>query len=259
MISADLAARAVAHWVGFESACGRESLLSEASLATPVGQVLQAMGARVLPEDLPRQDVRIIPEHPYSTLVGDMDFAVTLVDDPPTLLDAIEMKMVRQSGRNYSQEIFDDLLRLESLPNERYPSKLGRWLLVAGTWDDIQSTVLNAAGNEGNGQKRTKLFRDVLPLVKSPKKPHRVDLDGSKGVVRRYWGMAQARQGLKASPRSFLIDLRGQFPPEPSKGSHYTCMVWRVLQEDTRVEIDLITPEIEERMKKRVLAVQAAR
>ena len=241
MIKSNRLARAVAHWTGFESACDRESLLSEASLAIPAGQCLKAMPRlEVVPHGV-GSDFEVVPEYPYTTLDGDADFVVRLKEQPNPLLDVIEMKIVRSSGRNFSREIFGDILRLESVPTTSLPSPLGRWLLIAGTWEDLQRKALEAEGNEGAGGGRVKLFALVLSQqLWTANNPVRltVSIKNSTGAIRRFWGRAQRKQKLAKIPSELLIDLRAKFPPNPEP-SHYTCMIWRILRSDNREELDL--------------------
>jgi len=235
-MNANRVARAVVHWVGFESACHRENLLSERSLSHPVGQCLKVMSNNKVEPEYP---------HPHPQLVRrKIDMVIEDIAAPGRLVDAVEMKFVRQSGRDYAQELFNDLIRLERIPPQAGKGPVGRWLLIAGVWQDIEQKVLGYARPNIGGGVPVPVFQGILPtnlLAGNTANRITVDVQGSGGLVRSFWEESQRWLQLQSLPTAFRIDFRAKFPRNPTASS-YACLLWRILRSNPQAEFTLIPP-----------------
>jgi hypothetical protein len=224
-------ARAVAHWVGYESACGRENLLSEGSMLLPVGQYLQS-----------HTRTYVDPEHPYPALPR-RRIDIALLDNKESKLvrHAFEMKFIRESGRDYSQELFDDIVRLETLEDVSDSNLTGRWLLIAGVWDDLKVKLFDYA-TARRGHPSVKPFDKVLPQVVfggDVSNQYTVDLAASTGAVKAYWKESQDDLKLPRIPKQLHIDLRTKAPKTHSNQS-YVCLIWRIRRVSPRETFSLV-------------------
>lgn len=228
-------ARAIVHWVGFESACGRENLLSEASMIVPLGQYLKSHTMDHIELECP------YPAMPRRRI----DIALLNDAMQRDILQAFEMKFIRQSGRDYAQELFDDIIRLgtirTNLDNEEV---VGRFLVVAGVWNDIKTKVLDHSKLDAAAGFPIKVFQSILPQnVLGPDNANRIELNiaASGGVIQSYWKESQVEHKLQSIPKKLLIDLRAMYPKmESVTPRSYTCLIWRILRVADRQVFSLI-------------------
>jgi hypothetical protein len=212
----DELAYAVAAWVHFEALCKRTSLFSERYLAHPIGQYLIACEGSV-----------VEPEVSHPALAGRRaDFAIK--NPNHSLRDIFETKFVT-AGRDFTQEIFYDPIRLESA--SPLLSGGSAWLLIAGLGERIKEDVLEEPGPVGPADPP---FQAILgPSLGDP--PRVVDIQGSVDPSRGCWRAACVKVGLADCPARMLVELLGQAPIDPAIGDDkWTCLVWKISHANPR-------------------------
>ena len=232
MNAPDLAA-AVVHWLEYEALCNRARLFSEASLRTPVGEYLLSTWGSDL-----------ITEAPYPTALvprrgrpRSVDFCLKRSGGARVWTEILEAKWIT-ARRDFTQEIFDDIVRLEVVQREGQNEPFDRYLLVAGEVKSMTDQVFSRAGNVGDGSQRTKLFESILPRV--PGKKLLVPVSPVPPPVVEHWREAARRCGLNKLPLSMGITLKGSYEPEPGK---YGCWIWRITSSQNRRTKDFETAE----------------
>lgn len=218
-------ARATASWLEFELRCDREELFSEAYLAHPIGQVLNATTTDGVSTEEP---------HPLPAMNTPgrrgakkcLDFAV-FRRGSTVLTDVIETKFATAKGPS-NQEIADDLCRLE-LVNQP-GQQPARYFLVAGRYANVLDSVINAQVNIGGG--RAAVFGTVLPSAVGTELT--VEVDGSTGSLRELWKRFYNELGI-AWPARFKVSLAANWPPAPDRGD-MCCYVWEVGRQQNRIE-----------------------
>lgn len=227
-------ARAVTHWVGFESACNREHLLSEASLINPVGQFLNA-----------RTSFHVRPERPYPGIPR-RRIDVTLIPERQSqvILHAFEMKFLRASGRDYTQEVFDDIIRLETINGTEGPSPSAWcWFLVAGVWADLMLKLYKQTDLNSNTPLPESPLSNVLPnkVVEGSCNDVPMIQVEADAATTNYWKESQSDLKLSEIPKQLGIKLQAMYPKEPTDRA-YTCMIWRVARHNARETFTLVPP-----------------
>ncbi len=220
-------ARAVVHWLEYQSLCGRSELFCEAYLAQPIGEYCLS----ITPEHFE-------PEFAYPPIYQRgtthprlMDFAVfnrTQGAAQMHLSHAIETKFIT-AKRDYKQEIFDDLYRLLWFQPTREPALCRRWLLVAGYRRNVHSRkFLEATVQEGRGRNRPTLvaFRGLLSSDlnnHSRTKPvHTID-----NRIRSCWVKAAQAFGESQLPAEVSVRLIGRAPAIAHQGGA-CCYIWEI-------------------------------
>jgi hypothetical protein len=209
-------ARAVVHWTEFETSCRRGNLLSEAQLSQPIGQVLNANSVNP-----------VVPEFPHPLLNNGgsgrpkaIDFVIQTRNES-VITHAIETKWITDK-RDFKQELFDDLARLELVHVENRP--LARWLLIAGRYSHIRDAVFDAEGNSGPDSPRAKVFDGVLPSNLNTKVT--VPIRDAILPAQRYWKKTNKAFGIDIAI-SLTVRLEGVYPEMPVDDS-IACFVWQV-------------------------------
>lgn len=139
-------AEATACWLQYQQVLGRQMLLSEGFLASPIGEVL------VLGHN---GDVECEFNHPMARKGGrgrprQVDY-VLMGRNKGQLVAGLEVKWV--AGKEIPKGcIVADLLRLERLRPEG-PGTAERYLMVAGRCPDMQARFLDVQSNAGGGRK----------------------------------------------------------------------------------------------------------
>ena len=239
-------AEAVSHWLRFEQLCRRRVLFNERYMAHTIGQYLIGVHA---------DHVRIEVPHPKLSKKR-IDFAIC-ADDDSELVDVIETKLV-SANRDFRQEIYDDLVRLE-LAN---PYLMGgaAWLLIAGLGVDIKKWVVSDGSDaeaevpvpgpliEGDG---FVILSDSNPVEPAPAAfpfqgilapfssddPITVAVQASAGEVRHSWKKA-FESCNNEGPASFITHLEGRWLFDDAiDDERWNCMVWRISSEEPRVTI----------------------
>jgi hypothetical protein len=206
-------ARAIVSWLEFEALAGREDLLDEGYLATPIAQYLKAAGHGVMLERV----------HPRLKGNNRIDFATRQTKTSSRVKDAIETKLVN-GKRKVVQEVFDDLARLESLNLAQASGD--RLLVIAGTERHLRGKHLfSAIGKRG----KLKLYAMRGVLRQSGVGQSRtVEIRRSKRPQRTYWLAAQSA-GLGDMPGKMRVKLVAKLPANP-KPADYVCYVWEVFR-----------------------------
>lgn len=214
----DELAHAVAAWVHFEALCKRANLFDEAYLAHAIGQYLIACDG-----DLVETEV------PHTTLGGGRRADFGIKNQNNTLRDIIETKFVT-AKRNFTQEIFDDLIRLENASTVIVGGSA--WLLMVGIGTELKAQILEEPGPAGM---LGPTFQEILgsPLGDPPRT---VDIQGSVNPIRGQWEAACTKAGIADCPVNLLVELLGQAPIDPAIGEDkWTCLVWRISHANPRM------------------------
>jgi hypothetical protein len=214
-------AEAVVHWVSFEVLCGRESLLSEASLRLPIGQFLKGS-----------QKHDVIPEVPLPGEEGKrpkcFDYCLKRKAGN-TIVHAIEAKWVGKKARpTFVDEVFDDLYRLGSLRWQNQAEACERWLVIAGIQKWIHEGIWTKELNNAGGF-RVPAFADWIDSDFGGKKHNRIyDV---AGVPKLPWAgkWRSSAEDLRHDSllSSLTSSLLGKFPSAPSDDD-VAVYVWRV-------------------------------
>jgi hypothetical protein len=214
-------ARAVVSWLEFETLCGRERLLPEASMAQPIGAFLLA-----------HSDHDLLPEEPHPSLPKvkhppQLDFGIRRPDKSFSL--ALETKWVNDK-REIKQELLDDLLRLELVHTQ--DRQVDRLLLVAGIKRHLDKRIFSA--RLGKGVNATPFADGILPNAIGPWAT--VELGSSVGAHRKLWKKAPhltvagpAAPNVKVAqwPLRFKVRLEAVYPAAPLP-EDIACYVWGV-------------------------------
>lgn len=219
-------AKAIALWLEQEYMAGRSPILDESSLRHPVSIYLQTVSTEVT---YPSQAATVGASKA-------VDFAVFRSGGTGQMSDAIEAKWIT-SSRSYTQEVFDDILRLENLNT----SNLERWFLIAGRPNDIDKKIKKVEFNPGNKAKRKRAFEDVLGWNLDEK----INVKCGDDISGRYKFWKSATKAVSYAtqppklPSSIDITLRGVYPG--SKGDfEFKVFVWRINRVSNRAERHLI-------------------
>ncbi len=208
-------AKAVVYWLEYESLCGRTEFLSESSLKTPLFDFLvsRSVGTMLIEEEYPGT------YQPSRGRRRSADFCLKRKGGQVVWTAIAEAKFLKGS-RDYSQEIFDDLVRLESVRRAQKES-FQRLFIVAGKRTSIQSGVFERQVNVGNGP-RCKLFKDVLP--DSVGTCINVDVHRAANGIYPYWKEAALAFGLPELPLTMTIRMLAR----EIGHDEYECILWRV-------------------------------
>ncbi|WP_437607330.1 hypothetical protein WMF20_41980 [Sorangium sp. So ce834] len=218
-------ARAVVSWVEFESLCRRDRVLSEASLAQPIGGFLIAHSAHEL---LPEEQHPVLPKIRRPPQI---DFAIRRPDKSFSL--ALETKWVN-GKRDIKQELIDDILRLELVHVAN--RQVARLLLVAGLKKHLDKQIFNAV--LGKGRTATSFAANILPSVAAT--PITVDLGASTGGHRKLWKEAPHLSvgGVDEWPKRLKVHLETVFPAKPLPDD-VTCYIWGIGRVQNRRTVTL--------------------
>ncbi|UUO07891.1 hypothetical protein M4951_06140 [Blastopirellula sp. J2-11] len=195
-----------------------------------------------------------------------IDFAVYADEKNLLLDDVIETKLV-SSGRDFRQEIYDDLVRLELACSAIHAG--GAWLLIAGMGGDIKKWVVSDGSEEVSDSGDTKgKHADDLPIKgdgfvilpssesKSNKPnqlnypfkgilapfssddPQAVDVKGAEGESREFWRKSFEKCDGNG-PSSFTTHLQGRWLFDDAiDDERWNCMVWRISSSTPRETIN---------------------
>lgn len=200
---ADNFVRAVAYWLEYERLCGRENLLSEASLKTPVAEYLKAV-----------QDHELIAEVPYPEFMQptgrgrrrSVDFCLCRPGGAQAWTAILEVKWVN-GRREILPEIFDDLCRLEVARRrkEEQTEPFDRFLLIAGYCDSLQTFVMNKTIkiDVENSIQISRILPDTINASTN------ISVASSTGELLEYWRDSGMSLELSSLPLSMNINLIG--------------------------------------------------
>ena len=223
-------ANAVVHWAEYEALCGRAKLLCEASLRSPIGEFLISTEGTALEVEVP---------YPKGYQAGkgrprSVDFCVRRAGGEQPWLSILEAKWISKN-RDFSQEIFDDLLRLEIVRRTSQNEEFDRLLLLAGRRDDIEKYVFEREANVGGGAGRIDLFRSVLPQGAESVINVRV-ADADKGIV-EYWRESASNCGQTVLPLSLNVKLLAS---AAASSLRFACWIWRVTSASNRATREVV-------------------
>ena len=198
-------------WIQFQAECGRERLFSERLLADPIGQFLLAHH----PDKL-----EVEYKHPAFSSRS-IDFAVLSSEDsnsPPS--EVMETKFVTPK-RGFTQEICDDLMRLEAAVNH-VPDCRGLFLVV-GLGKHLKAQVVT----EFNESENTPPLQKVL--AGDQKTYHEVEIENSENGLRKNWESSLSRISESIGPTQIGVSLASQWPHEAViQDDAWTCIVWEI-------------------------------
>jgi hypothetical protein len=209
-------AKAVVYWLEYERLCGREKLLSEASLKQPIGEFL-----------LSTQDHQLEAETPYPDEMQpgrgrrrSADFCLKRMGGAQAWTDLLEAKWVN-GKRDLAQEIFDDLLRLEIV---RRPEQFRRCFLLAGATALVTgAAAFQRQANDAVGGLRFTLFESVLPTALGASL--NVDVARARREVAEFWIEAARAINEDTLPLSISVTLEAV---ASNDFIEFGCWVWRV-------------------------------
>ena len=202
---------AVKHWVDYQAICGRQMLLSESSLAQPIGEFLSVEHSGRIDAEWNHPNI----PNPQRGRPRQIDFALFSRDtDRP--VTAIETKWVGDSPVQ-RQLLLNDVLRLECVRND-VNQGMTRFFLLAGMKEDLGQRCLELGINVGGG--REKFFSHLLPL----------DV-GVAQVVPVRGCIEPMRRFFKSFAESYNVDLPTSFRAKPvmdETGEHVRLLVWKI-------------------------------
>ena len=219
MILPQALAEAVAHWLRFEELCGRQVLFSERHMAHAIGQFLLA-----------RYGNNVVPECSHPVLPRKLiDFAV---HDPNSnnLVDVIETKLVNDK-RDFRQEIYNDLVRLELAAN--HTADTNAWMLIAGWGEHFKQKVVC---EPEDGQLSP--LDGILHHYKQ-EEPQVVEIAQSNAPERALWqrsfqDLKLADSGIEG-PACIRTQLQGRWLFDAAVyDDNWMCMVWQVSSSNPR-------------------------
>lgn len=207
-------AKAVVHWLGYERLCNRGHLLSEAMLTVPIGQFLNSTQTRRVDAEksYPTQPVR-------RGRPRQMDFALVRRGEG-TVAHIIESKWIT-TGRDFKQEIINDLLRLETC---EINDEEGRWFVIAGQVNHIATSVRQVHINVGGGQALA--FQNVLSFDQAHPSLN-VRVGDVAQPYRRFWVIAANELGQTVLPLSVTIKLAA-LSISGDDDTDFQCVVWQI-------------------------------
>ena len=147
-----LLAKAIIHWLEFERLCGRGKLFTEASLKLPVHQYLTANSGSEVEMETPLPGVP-----PAVGKKKALDFVVRRPGGKQAFQHIVESKLVNDK-RAFTQEVFDDLFRLDWVTKPEQGETFDRWLLLAGTVHNLKKRIFGVQINPGSGGGRILAF-----------------------------------------------------------------------------------------------------
>jgi hypothetical protein len=208
--------QAVVHWLEYESAIGRAELFDEAYMAFPLGNYLQVHGGgRVRPEALHPVLNRNVQGKGRRAAV---DFVIT-PDGSDVWEWAIETKFI-VDNRDFSQELFDDILRLECLVED---FKAARYLLVvAGSGKMLNALLVARTGQVGAGNNNLPLFPSVLS-VDTANPQITIEIENSVEPQRSYWRDAK-HDRMTGWPARLTTKLLGKSGEVSDQSNGFTCL-----------------------------------
>lgn len=218
-------AKAVVFWAEYEDLCDRGRFLSEASLKHPISEFLIATQDKELSVEEPYP----ISGKPQKGRPKAADFCLKRVGGKRPWRAILESKWLSDK-RDFSQEIFDDLLRLELVRRPGKSEAFSRYLLVAGKGTDVTRSINEREVNVGGG--RTSLFDTVLPSVLG--EAFKVSLLNAQKALREYWNDAAKNCNQTKLPLSLRVALVAR-----EDGATYSCLIWRVMSVSKRSTRDV--------------------
>ncbi|MDX2024305.1 MAG: hypothetical protein SF187_28950 [Deltaproteobacteria bacterium] len=205
-------ANAIVHWLEYERLCGRSNLLSEAALKAPVGEFLLSTQGHSLEVEVPYpKEMQPAKGRPRS-----VDFCLRRAGGGRVWTSIVESKWAN-GKRDLSQEVFDDLLRLEHVRRSSQVEPFERVFLLAGQSKAIVQDIFEREANGADG--RVRLFEGVLPQTGSAGVPV---ANAPAGIV-KYWHEAAINIGLKGLP----LTMKTKLVAMASAGT-FDCWVWRI-------------------------------
>jgi hypothetical protein len=222
-------ADAVVHWLEYERLCGRERLLRELALVRPIHDYLASAETALIELELP---IPGLPSAIQNRRGAKKCFDVVLRNPggQGAIRDLFETKYVRGT-RDFTQEFFDDLYRLEWVREPNSPN-IARWFLVAGEQREINAHLVTNQVNSGPKGKRISGFDDVLSYSLSKPKKH-VVVHAAVPGIREKWVKASVNVGQTDVPLTFNTELIGKAPTSPSP-TNFECYIWKVSSSKNR-------------------------
>ncbi len=204
---------AVIHWISYEALCCRDHLFCESFLRYPISVYLESRESR---------KVQIEVKHPATVNPScRVDFAINVGVDPTAI---IETKWIA-CNRDYKQEIFDDLARIQCFPLPQEND--GRYLLLAGRHEDLIAKVIESDVNWHGA--REQLFSGVLQ-DRCVNAPFHLSVRNSSDPVKKFWD--RAFEKLKSPmPDGLLCELIAEYKSQASD-TEYSCFLWKVNPEE---------------------------
>lgn len=218
---------AIVNWLEYESLCQRENLLSEASLKTPVAEFLNATQGHALATEQPYP----LPMQPARGRRRSIDFCLHRPSGNLAWTTILECKWAN-GKRDLSQEIFDDLLRLEIVRKSDQSEPFDRYFLLAGRIVHIDA-ALQATMNTGTGGPRIPLFSTVLPKAGTINVPVHNALAG----IVEYWKAAAESINQTELPLTISIE---QIASVSTPGRSFGCLLWRITSVPNRQSRSLV-------------------
>jgi hypothetical protein len=201
-------ALATQHWLDFQIACNRASLLDEGYLAQPIVEFLQAEFSGQTPKELTIPNLA----NAKKGMNRRVDFAV-LSPQTQRVTAAIETKWVTTAAK---QTIVDDLLRLELFSSHQNQS-FNRFFLIGGRKAAFNSNFRNAQVNS-NGAR----VNFLTPLLSFAPQNHAIDIVNSVNPWKKYFKAFCSSYNVSA-PRRFETQLVGH-----ATGCELEIAIWRV-------------------------------
>ena len=229
-MNANRLAEVVVHWLEYERLCGRERLFREMALVRPIYDFLSAVESATIELEFP------IPNLPpqVANRQGQkkcLDVCLRRPTGQNAVQDIVETKLVR-GNRDFTQELFEDLFRLEwvRIPQQNEP--FYRWFLVAGEEQEINAHIVTNRINPGNGQPRIFCFENILSFdIANPNK--QVTVHAAVPNLRARWCKSATKLGQTNVPLSFATALLGAYPLQPQP-NFFKCFVWRITRSQNR-------------------------
>ncbi|XXT15354.1 hypothetical protein WME94_34400 [Sorangium sp. So ce429] len=218
-----LLASSIAHWLEYEDLCKRSIILSEASLKSPVADFLIANnGNDLLVEQSYPDEYQADRGRPRAA-----DFCLTRPGGDQVWTAILESKFVTMR-RDYTQEVFDDIFRLEAVRRTNQKENFNRYFVMAGEQTVIKDRIFDRQYNVGDGGGRKPVFADILPLI--PNEDTNVPVATSSGPVLNYWSRAADEFNLTELPLTIRVTLVA----DAFTGGKYRCCIWRISSTQNR-------------------------
>ena len=222
---ADKLADAVQSWLDFQILCERDTLLSEAYLAQPIGAFLKNHHSGDIASEIDHPNIPT----PNRGRPRQVDYALLSRDDE-NIVAAMEAKWVPTDRKVSRQRVLDDVLRMERL---RSDASADRYFLVAGRSDDVSSNFFEAKYSGPNGYES--FVKSILPTeTNNDRKIRPVDLNSK---VMRFFEKYSSKYSTQKEdvlvPKTYRSELIADKTEEKSR-----VMIWRIKSVPKKAEFD---------------------